>query len=344
MCHELAKEIPLSDGGIEVAVGRRCLAVEVDVGGASAFEPMALVRALEVVPVHEELEVVFQFLERGVDFAAHGWLIELVEQGLVETFAAPIGPGMARLDEVEPDVEALGELVERMVAVALVVFPSSRGELGAVVLQEAMDAEVFGFGHEMVLDEVAHVVRVSCGVELDHGVTGGQIDGEVVVDRADALDAADQKGVLSPALAGVGDVEMASFGAFSGGLEFGLGDDLAQLHAGPFLAVSTFVEPVASEHAMHAGVAHRDAAAELVGDSDGSVSGVEFDVVEDEGLVLEGGAVVWASSGFAAEQGLWPSGGVCFEPGSQRVARGGVGQPAIGALGEATGVEHSNMV
>ena len=205
-----------------MAVGRRCLAAEVDVGGSSAFESITLVGALEVVPVHEELEFVLEFLDRGVDLAAHGWLIEFVKQSLVETFAASIGPGMARLDELEPDMEALGELVEGMVTATLLVPPAGRGELGAVVLQEAMDAEVLGFGHEMVLDEVARVVRVSCGVELDHCVAGGQIDGEAVVDRADALDAADQKGVLSPALAGVGDVEMASFGPFSGGLEFGL--------------------------------------------------------------------------------------------------------------------------
>ena len=210
-----------------MAVGRSGLAVEVDVGGLSAFESMALVRALEVVPVHEELELVFEFLDRGVDSAAHGRLIELVEQGLVETFAASIGPGMARLDELEPDVEALGELVEGMVAVALVVFPAGRGELGAVVLQQAMDAQVFGFGHEMVLDEVACVVCVAGRVELDHAVAGGQIDGEAVVDWADALDAADEKGVLSPALSRIGHFQVSRFGFLAGGLNLRLRDDLS---------------------------------------------------------------------------------------------------------------------
>jgi len=95
---------------------------------------MALVGSVEVVPVHEELQIVFEFVQTGVDLLAQSGMVEFVQQGLVQPFAASVGPGVAGFDERKPNAEFVGLVVERMVAAPQLVLPACGGELGAIVL------------------------------------------------------------------------------------------------------------------------------------------------------------------------------------------------------------------
>ena len=67
---------------------------EIDLGGGAAFEPIALMGAMMIVPSHKKLQIVVQIFKRGIDLLAKGRDVEFVEEGLMEPFAGAIRPSM----------------------------------------------------------------------------------------------------------------------------------------------------------------------------------------------------------------------------------------------------------
>ena len=60
---------------------------------------------MEVVPGHEELEIVVEFLDRSVNFGCESRDVELVEERLMKALTGAVGPWMSGFDERETDTE-----------------------------------------------------------------------------------------------------------------------------------------------------------------------------------------------------------------------------------------------
>lgn len=106
------------------------------------------------------------------------------------------GPMISQLD-----IEAISQIVQRMIGMAAFVFPGGGGKFGSVVLQAAMHAQVFRFREQMMFEKITGVFGRSRRVEGGNGEARSDIDGQVMIDRANAFEAAEQKRVLAPVMA-----------------------------------------------------------------------------------------------------------------------------------------------
>ena len=300
---------------------------------------------LVVVPKQKQLQVIFQLLNGRVNLAAHRRYVKLVHQRLMQPFTRTVGPGVAGLDKGQFDAKFRGQAFVGVVrSTGSRITPLGRGELGAIVQQATVDAEILCLGNQLMLQEVAGMLCLARGAQRGDSVTGNDIDGQVMVNRADALEPADEEGVLTPELAGVGHFEVAGLGLLSGSLQFVLGNDLAELDAGPFLTLFATIDTVTNQYAVHAIVADSDAAMQFVGDSLGAVAGIVFDVIENDDLVVQAGAIGRATAWREADEGRLSADSIGPEILCQCLSTGRGGQSAVGPLTEATGEKGFNLL
>ena len=85
--------------------------------------------SLEVVVIHEFVQIFLQLFDRGVYLFSQGNAVEFIEDCLVKPFGVTISPGMLRPGEVLPDIVSLTGLLE------LVIGPGEvGGEFSSIVL------------------------------------------------------------------------------------------------------------------------------------------------------------------------------------------------------------------
>lgn len=262
-----------------------------------------------------------------------------MQQGLMQTFGATVGPRMTRFDESQGHAQACGRMVERMAAFAAFVAPASGGVFGAVVLQQGLNPGSPSLGQQVVFEKVAGMFGLASGVDFGDGKAGGDVDGQVVVDVADVLEPADEEGVLAPDAAGPGRFDVPSFGFFASRFEFGLGDDLTELDACPFFAITAAIETMPAQYTMHAVMSDGDLVAQFVGDSSSAMPGMITNIGQDAGFVIRAGLVGRTAARLSAEQRGLATRFAAGQMLSQGPTAGHAGALAKRPLAEAGGVE-----
>jgi len=307
-----------------------------DLGWSASLDSESLMGSLVIVPVQVELQVVVERLDRAVDLLAEGWDVKLMQQGLMKPFCAAVGPSVTWLNESQLHAQAAGQVVEWMTAFTTLVSPTSRGVLGPIILQQGLNTSPTGLGHQVMFEEVAGVLGLAGGVDLDHSEARGNIDGQVVVNVAEVLEPSDQKGVLAPHCAGAGSRNMPSFRGFPSRFQFCLGDDLTEFNACPLLAVAATADAMPAQDALHAVVADSNLISQLIGNPLGTVSRVVAGIGQDASLVFQASSVRGAPAWLAAHESDVAAGLPTPSVARQRLTTGRTGTPAKRPLTDST--------
>ena len=155
------------------------------------MQTVALMAPLQVVVLHEAIEVTLNLLGRGVRGGAAGDAEALVEQRAIHAFDEAVGArrpdlGGAMVDVLQGEQQLVGMLLG-----TATVFPAIVGEDRAYD-----DPEGLGEGEDAIVEQIARGGRHLGGVDLGEGERAEDVDDDLDVDLADALEGTPVEGVL----------------------------------------------------------------------------------------------------------------------------------------------------
>src|SRR5262249_44377879 len=263
-------------------------------GRRSAAQAVALVAPLEVVVLQEPIQITLNLGRLQIPGRPARDPEALVEQRAVHALDEAVGAG-----GVDPRRSVLDPFHgEQQLVGVLVLAPA---ELPAVVGEDRPEGDAQGFveGQDAVVEEVAGRDRHLGRIDLGEGEGAEDVDDDLDVDLADALEGAPVERVVVEELTRAAGLDVTATEVDAVALEEAdllLGEDEGGVRLDGALqaqeALQARFEVVAEPHPADAGWAHRQALQpELVGDALGAVGGVGQGVGEDPRLDLGAHAI-----------------------------------------------------
>src|SRR5262245_6427724 len=157
----------------------------------TALEPVALMRALDVVVGQEAVEVALDLFDLHVPGGAAGDAEALIEQRAVHALDEAVGPRRADARRAMVDtLEREKQLIRMRLGLA--------AELPAVVGEDRADRDPEGLvkGHHALVEQIARGHRHLRGVDLREGERAEDVNDDLDVDLADALEGPPEERVL----------------------------------------------------------------------------------------------------------------------------------------------------
>jgi len=258
-----------------------------------SLQPIALVASLEVVVLHELVEISLDLIDVLVPGGSSGDAEALVEQGSVHPLDKAVGAGRADLGLAMLDAFHRGKQFEG-------VFFRDAAELPPVVGEDGPDgdAQLFVEGQHAVVEQIAGGDRHLRVVDLGKRQRAEDVNNDLDVDLADALQGSPVEGVLAEQLARPGgfDVPASKFDRVAlqqldlllAEHEGGIAGGLLQPQQAFGLGFQVVPHPDAADAAGTDGGSHQS---KLIGDALWSVSRFSQRVVEDLLFDLGGKAI-----------------------------------------------------
>ena len=153
---------------------------------------LALVSARVVVIRHPIIQIDLQLFNGLVNLAPECYLVELLQDSLVEAFADAVGLWMVDFGS------GMLNVVQRQVELVIVVLRFA-AIFGTTVGQDADDSHAL-HGKERqhpIIEQISRCDRRFGGIQLSSGPLGIGIDEGLLINPAHALDSADIKGILT---------------------------------------------------------------------------------------------------------------------------------------------------